>query len=158
MLCAGACNGAIWSLIRTRTFLLPEQVIRSSKTSKLRRKAVLLLWAGAAFHRRQLHRLILVFPLVFHWDSSKKDCQQGMVRWCEMISEQTRAGIESMYLHGSSRESFAGWLEKERPQLHPEGMTPKVGVGASPSIVEPTPWQARPGGFGHIAGVRRSRP
>jgi hypothetical protein len=29
-----------------------------------------------------------------------------------MISEQTRAGIESMYLHGSSRESFAGWLEK----------------------------------------------
>ena len=39
----------------------------------------------------------------------------GVVRWCEMISEQTRAGIEFMYLDDASCESFAGWLEKERP-------------------------------------------
>jgi hypothetical protein len=39
----------------------------------------------------------------------------GMLRWCEMIAEQTRAGIEFMYLLEASRQSFAGWLEKERP-------------------------------------------
>lgn len=39
----------------------------------------------------------------------------GVVRWCEMISEQMRAGIEFMDLDDKSREWFARWLESARP-------------------------------------------
>ena len=39
----------------------------------------------------------------------------GVIRWCEMISEHLRAGIEFMYLEDESRESFAKWLQRERP-------------------------------------------
>jgi hypothetical protein len=39
----------------------------------------------------------------------------GVVRWCELVSGHVRAGIEFMHLEDKSRESFARWLEEERP-------------------------------------------
>lgn len=42
-------------------------------------------------------------------------CGWGVVRWCEVVSEQLRAGIEFMYLEENSRESFARWLAEKRP-------------------------------------------
>jgi CheY-like chemotaxis protein len=39
----------------------------------------------------------------------------GVVRWCELVSEHIRAGIEFMHLADESREPFAKWLQKKRP-------------------------------------------
>jgi hypothetical protein len=34
---------------------------------------------------------------------------------CEFVSEHNRSGLEFVYLEGSRRETFARWLERERP-------------------------------------------
>lgn len=50
-------------------------------------------------------------------------CGWGVVRWCGMVSEHVRAGIEFMYLDQESREAFAHWLQREHlssfiPKMH----------------------------------------
>ena len=57
----------------------------------------------------------------------------GVVRWCELVSEHIRAGIEFMHLDDASRESFARWLTKERPpSFIPKEPHGKKSSGASP--------------------------
>lgn len=51
----------------------------------------------------------------------------GVVRWCELVSEHVRAGIELIHLKDKSRESFASLATKRAAlQLHPEGVSWEV--------------------------------
>lgn len=56
----------------------------------------------------------------------------GVVRWCELVSEHIRAGIEFMHLEDECRESFARWLERERPASFIPKEHHRKSSGASP--------------------------
>lgn len=60
-------------------------------------------------------------------------CGWGVVRWCELIGEQIRAGIEFMHLDEASRQSFARWLAKEHPpSFIPKAQQAKIASRSSP--------------------------
>jgi len=52
----------------------------------------------------------------------------GVVRWCEVISQRTRAGIEFMYLADDCRTDFAAWLQSASPS----SFIPKQRPGPAP--------------------------
>jgi len=56
----------------------------------------------------------------------------GVVRWCELVSEEIRAGIEFMHLEDQSRASFARWLARERPSSFIPKQHHAKSSGASP--------------------------
>lgn len=109
----------------------PEGVIQENFPGTLDDSSVALGRGGASLESAPEIAIgsALRFSLNFGEGALRSLRGWGVVRWCERIAEQHRAGIEFMDLELECRGPFADWLERARPG----SFIPKDAVGRSAS-------------------------